>query len=1054
MESNFYYQVTLNMGTQQAIVNAPWVVSLPSPQQVTDQVAVLPVASGSQDQGMYLFDGSQWRFVLPYTFVCEGIVFGAPLELYFDVSVPVTVPSTTKLWRNGTLWTSGSIIEPGLGLVWAAYPITASNSTITSVNDQTPDGFGNVEINIANIPGLEAAVTPVIATTVQLGQVIVGNNLTITAEGVLSANAASYTLPVATAVVLGGVKQGANIEIASDGTISGVNSYTLPVSTSSVLGGVKIGANVSVAGDGTISVGAPYELVEATTSTLGGVVIGQNIQVNDGVISVDDPYTLPEATSTVLGGVTIGANISVLNGEISVGAPYSLPIATSSVLGGVKQGFGTTIASDGTISVSANVLSFNGRTGAVTLTTGDITTALGYTAANQSLVAPISSPTFTGIPSGPTAANGTNTTQLATTAFVEAALSGVTGGLTYEGVWNAATNTPTLTSGVGTLGEFYKVSVAGTTDLDGNSDWSVNDVALFNGGQWQHISGTTSDVTSVAGRVGTVVLTTSDIGGLATVASTGSYTDLSNKPTIPTVPSNVSAFTNDANYATQSYVNTQIADIPAGVTSFNSRTGAVTLTSTDISNAGGALLAGPTFTGVPSAPTASTGTSSTQLATTAFVHAVVAASASGVTSFNSRTGAVVLTASDVNTALTYTAANAATTAPLASPAFTGTPTAPTATTGVNTTQLATTAFVNASISAFSSNAVTSFNSRTGAVTLTSSDIASALGYTAANAATTAPLASPTFTGVPAVPTATTGTSTTQAASTAFVQAAISSGVVTSFNTRTGAVSLVSGDVITALGYTPLPTTSPGILGVPTAPTATTGTNTTQLATTAFVQAQVSASAVTSFNTRSGTVTLSSADITGAGGALLASPALTGVPTAPTATSGTNTTQVATTAFVTAAVSGAGVTSFNSRTGAVTLTSSDVTTALTYTPASLSSPSFTGRVQSPAYSYSVVNLGATSGTQTLNLGLASEWVISVTGTTTFAFTNTLGASTGQVAFLRIGNGGSQTINWPSGTQFAGGTAPALTASGNDVLGIMWDTVGGYYMVFVIGLNMET
>lgn len=37
---------------------------------------------------------------------------------------------------------------------------------------------------------------------------------------------------------------------------------------------------------------------------------------------------------------------------------------------------------------------------------------------------------------------------------------------------------------------------------------------------------------------------------LATVATSGSYTDLSDKPTIPTVPTNVSAFTNDANYIT------------------------------------------------------------------------------------------------------------------------------------------------------------------------------------------------------------------------------------------------------------------------------------------------------------------------------------------------------------------------------------------------------------------------------------------------------------------------------------------------------------------------
>jgi hypothetical protein len=58
--------------------------------------------------------------------------------------------------------------------------------------------------------------------------------------------------------------------------------------------------------------------------------------------------------------------------------------------------------------------------------------------------------------------------------------------------------------------------------------------------------------------------------------------------------------------------------------------------------------------------------------------------------------------------------------------------------------------------------VSSFNARTGAVTLTSGDVTGALGFTPANSAA----------------------------------------VVTSFNTRTGAVTLTSGDVTTALGFTP------------------------------------------------------------------------------------------------------------------------------------------------------------------------------------------------------------------------------------------------------------
>ena len=45
-----------------------------------------------------------------------------------------------------------------------------------------------------------------------------------------------------------------------------------------------------------------------------------------------------------------------------------------------------------------------------------------------------------------------------------------------------------------------------------------------------------------------------DFPTLSTVATSGSYNDLSNKPTIPTVPTNVSAFTNDANYISENDV--------------------------------------------------------------------------------------------------------------------------------------------------------------------------------------------------------------------------------------------------------------------------------------------------------------------------------------------------------------------------------------------------------------------------------------------------------------------------------------------------------------------
>ena len=89
-----------------------------------------------------------------------------------------------------------------------------------------------------------------------------------------------------------------------------------------------------------------------------------------------------------------------------------------------------------------------------------------------------------------------------------------TGALTYQGTWNASTNTPTLASGVGTTGYYYVVSVAGSTNLNGITDWQIGDWAVFNGSVWQKVDNTDA-VTSVNGQTGTVVLGAANVGATA-----------------------------------------------------------------------------------------------------------------------------------------------------------------------------------------------------------------------------------------------------------------------------------------------------------------------------------------------------------------------------------------------------------------------------------------------------------------------------------------------------------------------------------------------------------
>lgn len=86
---------------------------------------------------------------------------------------------------------------------------------------------------------------------------------------------------------------------------------------------------------------------------------------------------------------------------------------------------------------------------------------------------------------------------------------------TLSGYWDASTNTPTIVSGVGKKNEYYIVSVSGSTEIDGISDWKVNDWIIFNGSMWLKQDFTDS-VTSVAGKIGDVTLETTDINNFST----------------------------------------------------------------------------------------------------------------------------------------------------------------------------------------------------------------------------------------------------------------------------------------------------------------------------------------------------------------------------------------------------------------------------------------------------------------------------------------------------------------------------------------------------------
>jgi hypothetical protein len=434
MDTPFYYRLTLHQGSSSGITTATWVNRLPLIQQITDQVVVMPDTEGTVSPGMYVWDGSKWRFILPYTEVSQAIIVGSTLDVFYNVNVEYDgLPSNAVLWRNG-LKTTGQTVLAGDGYVWIGVsPAASSGGTVSSVNDVTPDGSGNIDLEIANIPDLQTELD-------NAGSVKTVNNTNPDEEG-------NVAIPLATVDTVGTVKGGGNIAIAGDGTMSvsltgevhSVNSQTPDVN-----GNVIVQAEAATTDVGLSLVtdsGSTTGVIKLKTLNNGGgiaidnstnpdvmVIYTEGVVTSINTIDPDDTGNVTLAfpvasvsgqTGTVVikaednsdasgtslitdGGATTGvikmktlvegSGITLTadgngNLEIAGSSQYTLPVATTTVLGGVKQGSNVTIAGDGTISAAAYTLPDATTTvlggvkqGAnVTITAGVIAVAAPYT---------------------------------------------------------------------------------------------------------------------------------------------------------------------------------------------------------------------------------------------------------------------------------------------------------------------------------------------------------------------------------------------------------------------------------------------------------------------------------------------------------------------------------------------------------------------------------------------------------------------------------------------------------------------------------------------------
>ena len=194
--------------------------------------------------------------------------------------------------------------------------------------------------------------------------------------------------------------------------------------------------------------------------------------------------TVNNATITIQAGTNL-----TTGGAFTTNQSFNETIVINMATGGAGAGFyGSTSNS---IKIDQITLDAYGRVTAVsTGATGQVNSIASGSSTTISIGGTAIVPTVSAV----TAAVSSGSAALATGAQIQTAINtALVGVLSYQGTWNASTNSPTLSSGSGTAGYYYIVSVAGSTNLDGITDWAVGDWAVFSDqatDAWQKIDNT------------------------------------------------------------------------------------------------------------------------------------------------------------------------------------------------------------------------------------------------------------------------------------------------------------------------------------------------------------------------------------------------------------------------------------------------------------------------------------------------------------------------------------------------------------------------------------
>lgn len=442
--------------------------------------------------------------------VGDQIIFFARQQLSTTIpNLPIATSTTLGAIKVGTTLTITA--DGTLNVAPASFPVT-------SVNGKT----GDVQLTATDIPGL--------ATVAKTGQ-----------YGDLLGAPPPYSLPIASTTTLGGVKisTSGNLSIAGDGTLDFGFQPTKSVNgvTPDATGNITLNIPNAVIGLVTptkISSGADANNYKTTglffvadadaasianlpNSSSGGTLDIEPFTTTASGGDIIQRYT--QATAMYLRRYTFSGNTWSTWVQLQTAA--SLPLATINSPGIVQVGAGLNVTAQGVL--STQIQSINGKTNqAVVLSASDVgaipTTSLdaqgGVPVLDSGTNNPATDPYQFGrmrfwentlgtwINAGTWNASTNQLIQRGSTAY-DANTSLLANGqqtidISYNGTGRSGITKPSYQT-VSGEGQVYRVGVAGSTNLDGTSQWDVGDLVVAVNGVWEKVTVNFTNVVFSAG---------------------------------------------------------------------------------------------------------------------------------------------------------------------------------------------------------------------------------------------------------------------------------------------------------------------------------------------------------------------------------------------------------------------------------------------------------------------------------------------------------------------------------------------------------------------------